>query len=868
MSASRTLCSRCTSHLTSSISHRPAAVARLTTLVESHEVPKPTATAVREASANSSRSHTSQPDRKPRELSRQRRLPRRQPVDHIALFNEIVSKPGENGGISKPVAGKALEKRATLDSWEVTAMINELKRQETKPVAEKIRVLREEIWPQIFALGRPLPKQLYLLSNEIVKTVSHQMVFEHHFEAEAGDYASLLRMSLLLGKSDLQLANKMIVGLCSIIQTEADYSRRFHALNEMVDLWKMVSQMGRPSQRNRNLRFVFPSPEELVKDIKALQEHRTKYKKGTFFVDRTSKAFSAIFNQHPVEHTRFIIPALLSTMAVMSDSTLLRPRRLHIAAPFLEIVRVALRYGKVDNAYIDKFLCDRPDTPVQDTIRLRLLAGKSWSQKVPEFLDRPDASWRQGLQSLSAIDLLSSYQKQARKAHKADNVRAIISIWQDLMSASQDKPKLIIQMRENPDFLDYWHFLWCASRRPDMLQETNDLMSRIGLEPTLKTYTAMMNGWKISKDAEKIEALWEMLIGAKVKLDTHAWTERISGLIELGKPEDGIAALVNMLKLWKDAVSRHAPHEAVQPTIEVFNGAFRGLIRRDKKAAFEVLEWAGREGIKPDVRTYNIILRETFREKEQRKDAQADVQNLLKGMAAQGIEPDNATFTIILEEVLGSLVHATAAEQVAAVNTVFADIEGAGLQPNMEIYGKMLFAVSSLSNGSEEAIEAVQKHMRQHGHPSFSPHMVLILIDRYLQRGQHDSTAIQKLLAKHGFTGIDTGDQRLWEHVLSAYAMTGDTARALTIYDELRQAGRPPTRLFCLRDLLIGLIEDRQMDDAKRVVDEVLQELLSRQEEVNERRWHHYFWHLAHAHGLLDMTKEPFALKRVVQYSH
>jgi hypothetical protein len=860
MSASRTLCSRCTSHLASSIPKRPAAVARLTTLVESHETPKPTATVVR--GANSQRTRISQPDGKPGELSRQRKLPRKQPVDHIALFNEIVSKYDENTGISKSSAGNALENKATLESWEITAIINDLKRQKEKPVAERNRVLREEIWPHVFALGQPLPKQLYLLTNEIINMISHQMVVKHYFEA--GAYTSLLRMSLLLGSRDLQLANKMIVGLCTVIQLETDYTRRNSALSEMVDLWKMVSQMGRPSQRYRDLRFVFPSPEELVKDIKALQEKKPKYKPTSLAVDNTTKAFSAIFNQHEITRIKAIIPAVLSTMAVMSDSTLLRPRRLQIAAPFLEVVQVALKYAKVDNAYIDKFLCDSIDIPVQDTTRLRVLAGKSWSHKVLDFLTRPDASWRQGLESRSAVDLLANFQRQARQAHKADNVRAIISIWQDLMSASEDKPKLIIQMRENPDFLDYWHFLWCATRRPEMLQETSDLMSRIGLEPTLRTYTAMMNGWKISKDAEKIEALWGMLINAKVKLDTHAWTERISGLIELGKPEDGIAALVNMFKLWKDAVSRRAPHEAVQPTIEVFNGAFRGLIRRDKKAAYEVLEWAGREGIKPDVRTYNIILRETFREKEDH----AGVQNLLKGMAAQGIEPDNATFTIILEEVLGSLVHATAAEQVAAVNTVFADIEGAGLQTNMEMYGKMLFAVSSLSNGSEEAIEAVQKHMRQHGHPSFSPHMVLILIDRYLQRGLHDSTAIQKLLEKHGLTGIDTGDQRLWEHVLSAFAMTGDTARALAIYDELRQAGRPPTRLFCLRDLLIGLIEDRRMDDAKRVVDEVLQELLSREEEVNERRWHHYFWHLAHAHGLLDMTKEPFALKRVVQYSY
>jgi pentatricopeptide repeat protein len=353
-----------------------------------------------------------------------------------------------------------------------------------------------------------------------------------------------------------------------------------------------------------------------------------------------------------------------------------------------------------------------------------------------------------------------------------------------------------------------------------------------------------------------------MLLQSGMPLDKHIWTERISGLIETGKLQKGLETLAAMMKQWEEAPTNARGH-AVQPTIEVVNAAFKGIIRRDRKAALEVLEWAGGHGIKPDVRTYNILIRESF----QSEDGNDDVQGLLRSMKERGIAADEATFTIILEEVLGGLGPAPAAEQVSAVHMVMDDIKAAGLQPNAETYGKMLHAVASLPNGADEAIEAVQEHMRADGHAQISPHMALILLGRAQRANPHDSGPVRALLARHGFNSIRTGDQRLWEHVLSAYATAGDASRALALHDEMREAGRPATWQFCLRDLLTCLIEKGMLDEARRVVDGALADVVARAADgvVPARTWRHHFWHLASAHGLLDNTVVPPELRNVLE---
>ena len=140
-----------------------------------------------------------------------------------------------------------------------------------------------------------------------------------------------------------------------------------------------------------------------------------------------------------------------------------------------------------------------------------------------------------------------------------------------------------------PKFLDFLGYLFGVPRnRPNGPQEVLDLMNKLGIRPSLKTYTAMMHGWKMCKDSRRIEALWHSLTQSGMKLDAFIWTERISALIETGKPQAGIEALASMMYLWKEAVKEGKENRAVKPNTEVINAALKGLISQNAKSAREI----------------------------------------------------------------------------------------------------------------------------------------------------------------------------------------------------------------------------------------------------------------------------------------
>ena len=444
---------------------------------------------------------------------------------------------------------------------------------------------------------------------------------------------------------------------------------------------------------------------------------------------------------------------------------------------------------------------------------------------------------------------------------------AMVAIWQTLKTKlHEDKDgamneDLAEKLRHNPEFLDFWIFVWCSVRRTSLLQETLDLTKEVGLSPTLKTYTAMMHGWKLTKDIAKIDSLWKVLEQSGIKLDTFIWTERISAYIESSKPQRGIEALSEMMKLWKAAVARKSTETAVKPSIEVINAAIKGLVGQEKKAAYDVLAWAASEGIEPDVFTYNILIRASLRH-----DGTDGVSHLLQVMAKQGIQPNGATFTIMLEEFLSKMHDASAAEQVGAIHHVLEDIAASGLQPNLETWGKMLNAVASLPDGgADEAIQVVQDRMRSSGQ-SITVHMVTILIERSLRRNPSDTEAMEALLEEHKFHGVSTGDQALWERVMTGYAVAGHTEAAMRIFNNLRAAGRPVTSLPCLQGLLNALLDANMGHEAGRMVSTVLEYKMGtqRDDSIGEGYWKHAFWFLAQEKGLLQGLELPPDLKRIV----
>lgn len=857
MYASRTTCSRCASQLRSAQATRlgggAAWFASLTDAADSSHQAVGTAQGNEKANSRSGskegggKANLKQFPQKPGSFSR-KKPSRSSEESAVALFNDVV-KPASRGK-----SATALQQQSSpLGELEIAAKMKYLAQRNIN-ANEKFNIFKTDIWPHLKELRGQMPKHLFISTTQFLSKTCDEFA-EHGCNGSA---VEMLQMLSSVGKLDLDLRNQLVLNICHTLAQEKNTSRgRVALVRELIDLWKHISQLRRKSQEGAALQFAMSSVDEVLRDI-----GRSGNADGqrSFGMAPESRALAAIFLQFRPEQARDLLPGLLATVAVLSDPRLTRPNMQTPMAPLLNLVAAALGKQMATDAYVSTVFDERIRFHPSKISELKSYVINQWPTAIT-MLSKEDAPWRRGLSSPgqpSSSNSRSSaiLHKQLIKAYHARNTGAIVSMWQDLKTRLEQQPGLARQMRDETEFLDYWIFVWCAVRRPGKVQETLDLMQQLQVHPSVKTYTAMMHGWKMCKDVERIEALWDKMVSSGVKLDVVIWTERISGLIEAGKPQVGIQALAQMLGLWKQAVQKGTQSTAVQPTIEVVNAAFKGLIRLDRKAAYDVLEWAGREEIEPNIRTYNILLRESFR-----GDMPEDVQDLLKAMKKQGIDPDAATFTIILEEVLGTMSNASAAEQVQAVQQVFADIEAAGLRPNAETYGKMLYAVSSLANGADEAIVAVQQHM-QDNDVSATPHIVTILIERALSRDPPDITAVTNLLRDHNLTHVGQGDQTLWERVMSAHAITGGTAQAMAVFNDLARAGRPVTSLPCLTDLLKALLAAGQMEDARNVVGVVLgYKTKAREEPRDERYWRHHFWYLAKENGLLDGGDVPSKLQ-------
>ncbi|KAK8927677.1 hypothetical protein H634G_05069 [Metarhizium anisopliae BRIP 53293] len=797
----------------------------------------------------------------------------------VALFNDVVQKSEAAAPREFPARPTSRQSSAStvLGEWEIAAKMKELEEKDVEPL-ERLRLFQNDIWPHVKELRGQIPKHLYLATTMFLArtfdTVAQQGL--------TGASVALSKMCATIGKWDLDMRNQLVLNLCHTLISKKHTSAERNALvDELLDMWKHISQLRRMSQlHNGRLCFVLPSEDEIIEDISSSSASSTKQTEPgevkSSNMAPTTKALASIFIQFRFEQARELVSGLLATLAILSDPRLARDGSQIKAAPLLNLVSIVLDHQPADTAYVNDIFAGKIRFPSSKLADLQSYLLAQWPQ-AKDMVMRHDSEWRKittsshkPSRSSSASSCLSAFHKQLRAAYRSRNTGAIVSIWQDLNATLAQDQDLRRQMSEDPDFLDFWIFVWCAVRRPKKLQETLDLMREVGIQPTVRSYTSMMHGWKMCKDADRIEALWNKLVESGLRLDAVIWTERISGLIEAGKPQSGIQALAEMQALWKKAVASRgsvesAANVAIQPSTEVVNAAFKGLIALDRRAANEVLYWAGREGIEPNIRTYNILLRESLR-----NSAPEDVQSLLKAMKKRGVEPDAATFTIILEGLLGSMENASAAEQVHVVSQILGDIEAAGLRANHETYGKMLYAVASLANGgADEAIAAVQDHMKAAG-LSATPHMVTILIERALSRDPLPADAgatVRALLQEHGLSNVAQGDQTLWERVMSAHAVTGDRASAMAVFDDLARAGRPVTSLPCLTDLLKALLasEDAQAaQDARQVVGVVLNHKKAAAEGSfgrDTRYWRHHFWYLARENGLIDWQEVPALLE-------
>ncbi|KAG8676640.1 hypothetical protein FPOAC2_02743 [Fusarium poae] len=840
MYASRTVCSRCSSQWRSTPVSASASTKRLGAAASystAAETRSPASSRPTNTRRDSQSRHPGQ--RKGYNAFKENRQSDEDPA--LALFKEVVS-PRE---VITPKDTTYVTTSPPIRSeLEITTLLNALI--SPKVSMEKMyKIFQDEIWPSIIALGGHIPKPIYTATLQLLAKQRDYMI-------ERGDYNNSLDIAQKyrdLGVYDLSIRNDLILSLCCrVLQVKNSSKDRSELRARILNLWKHVSQLKRPSEARQTLRFALPSATEVLKDISQYIKSDGSMSRG----EQATRALASIFLQFSPPQAREIMPALLASMAIASDTRYGGLSYKAMLSPLFFLIKPVLSKYTMTRADVEAAFSKPSSVPPARLAELEEYVSKQWPMAV-EMINNTKKETKLH-HDPDAHRSIINFHRQLRTAYTRRDPGAIGSIWHSVTAKLQDSPAFKAELAEDSDFLDFWVFVWCAIRRPIQTQETINLMKSLKLEPTIRTYTSMMHGWKMCKDISRIEMLWDQLVKSGTKLDSVIWTERVSALIELGQHQKGIEALSEMLDNWRQAVKNGTQDQAVEPNIETVNAAFKGLLHANPKAAHELLGWAGKQGIEPNTRTYNILIRETIR-----LGHHDEISQLLRSMQTHGVEPDSATFTILLETVIGSMRDASAEEQVSAMKSVFSEIEQAGLKPNLETYGKVLYTLDGLPNCSDDVIAALQQHMRGNGFGSrLTPHMITILVERALRHNPPDVNKIRSLLKENNLTTISSGDQTLWERVTAAYAISGCVKEAMAIFDDLADSGRPVTSLASLTDLVQALLQHGDKETAQRVVDIVVEHQLNNKQadkDANQRYWKHHFWYMAQHNGLVDGAK-------------
>ncbi|EFX03252.1 pentatricopeptide repeat protein [Grosmannia clavigera kw1407] len=887
MRESRAICLACRVRLSSQAAHAAVAAAAATTLRG------PWHTAVGRGRAASF------------SAAPRKRRPRQLDDGALAVFRDVVEK--QEG--QQPPAGRSLAGGTEL--YQQLVKLTQLQSEPAVTIAELYAFFDSQMYPLMAEAPRDLPN----IFKQAARKLVHEVSAARQRDYRTGDLPSVARITQVRRQLDLlnmpELWVPLVLGLVEeVLSTRQDEElagSRAVRLDDLVQAWR-----------------IFSLPDMVVADEEALgQEAADSFRLPTpdamllarYARQRNLKlGLAGLFPRYAPRSLKPVVPAVLATYALLTDPDVVGgvaeaevKTRAH---EFLEAIEAILAAVPVDRAAVADMFVARPDLgayvlgrwPLSETSRESDSSSSSSSSNKQQLGPMPRPRGRS-----SSLDAVHGQLSQALRAR---NLGACEAAW-DVFWSSVTVPDAdgADRLRQSAELFDYFIMAFATMRQPDRAIGIWNLMALAGVTPTLRTWTSFMEGCKRASNPTGIRNIWDKLVASGMPMDTAVWTARISGLIQAGEAEAGIRALEEMQELWEAAnadTKTKTKTTAVKPTIGPVNAAIVGLLRRgDLGAARQILGWAGRHGIAPDLITFNTILRPLVR--EGRGD---EVAGLLEMMARLGMQPDEATVTVLLEGALGGggggggrrgqrgrggESKNSHRDLEDTVRWMLAVVEASGLVANQQTYAKMvhLLLQEGGSDGQHQeqvdtAVEVVLAHMAARG-LSLSSHVCTILAEHYFSQRPPDLEAVRALIE----TGMRRGermegsreegegegeeaqmapraqranipihrhrlrppqfDRVFWECVVSGFARVDDTVSAQRYFEHIAdsQSVTPST----LESLLRALVRNADWEAAARLVAKVqAQKMLLAQdgETVRARPFRHRFWHLAAEHGLLQ----------------
>ncbi|KAK4123613.1 hypothetical protein N657DRAFT_645201 [Parathielavia appendiculata] len=765
----------------------------------------------------------------------------------VAMFQSIV----ENQTKIPSSLGSQASGTASIELVKDVARIQTIMERDGATLAEAYAYFEENVYPQIIKNGAGVPQ---IVKNQIATVLLDRLALLKPRDFESSRLPSVTRITEVMIELDVLRPSAWATLVIELIQhiyrqktvpgaydSVKDYETamalRDALLHDLLGAWRVFCAQ-RVSSNNNFSR----SPQTNQLKTKSSRPGAEPQQQNTL-----QNAFGAMFPQYLVPSLLRPTFAAFATYKLLTDP-LNRSRSTEgEAVPFLQMMKGLIPQARppsrkdfepIFNTFPDLPRFVWPKKQVKDVSNSVLNAAsvfgdKSDPKRVSVHRQLGDAINRRNLSMVN---------------------QAWLEFWGDAVTPDDAR---ISELAKRSEMFDYFIMAYTMMRRPQQAIEVWTSMERVGIKATIKTWNSMLQGCAKANNAQGIKTVWDKLTKSGMKLDIAIWTARIHGLFLCGEASAGIRALDEMVKVWAARENPQYAALAVQPTVEPVNAALAGLLRLKRSGdAMKVLAWASKQGINPDIYTFNTLLRPLVR----RGDMEA-IDEIFATMQSINIRADVATFTVLLEGTLNHIGDLPPTQQVAIVERILDAMQSSGIEINMQTYAKILHLLLREGDRAGEPVKAVLAHIWCRG-LDLTSHIYTMLAEHYFSRDPPDTVAVTALIENRRLHENKAIDRVFWERMIKGYCQAGETRRALEIFDRVFVPGTMIT-FGTLYELLRPLVVAGDAEAAVRVVeaarkigradDDAVPKWRGSHGDVGEgkRYWKHRFWHLAYEHGLM-----------------
>lgn len=355
-------------------------------------------------------------------------------------------------------------------------------------------------------------------------------------------------------------------------------------------------------------------------------------------------------------------------------------------------------------------------------------------------------------------------------------------------------------------------------RRPKEAIEIWNFMVRNGTEPSVKIWTAMLEGCKQAHDFKGAEDLWNRMRSSGVQLDVYAYSVRLFCLMQTQQVKEGLTELEEIGQRWREAAIASKPRRsqstktvnwrpvqqpfhqsmdlsdvgdfphAPKPTIALVNPVISAVSKLERPELISrVLEWAKSFQIEPDIRTLNTLISAAFN----RGDEVAAMRTLQQ-MSKAGVQPDDTTFGIIVDQTVrrASLSEMSEEELEKKIFGILADLEKNGHPPNDRLYTIIIDGILR-QHASYAVAQAVLKHMYDRNMEP-SERLYSKVMSYFFRLSPPHIAGVDAILARIQSQG-NRWNNLIYDRFVEGYARAGELDKMMRLVRQMSKENRRPS---------------------------------------------------------------------------